>query len=177
MFSRIAREDINCPYCPGEIFLVGEAPAPLGVTGGLTVFVIDINEVNVARYIELPRAELAHAHDPKLRPLARRGGGRTMGLVERQLDFSARFVECEFGQMGHGLGDVLQRRLSVAVQAQQAFQHQLARHPQGTACVKTLRTKCLEGLRHGVRVGQACRQKMQLTFIAATNALAKTRVG
>ena len=107
MFRHIAREDINRSHRPGEIFLVGETPAPLGVTGGLTVLVIDINEVNVTRYIEFPRTELAHAHDPKLRPLTRRGGGRTMGLVECQLDFSTRFVEGEFGQMGHGLGDVL----------------------------------------------------------------------
>ena len=42
-------------------------------------------------------------------------------------------LQGELGQVGHGLGDVLQRGLCVAVHAQQALKHQLAGGAQGRA--------------------------------------------
>jgi hypothetical protein len=43
--------------------------------GGVAVFLVDVDEVDVGRDVELARAELAHADDPEVDALA--------GIVER----------------------------------------------------------------------------------------------
>ena len=55
----------------GEILMVADASCPSGNTRcircarRLSIFVIDINQIDIARDIELARAQFAHANDPQ----------------------------------------------------------------------------------------------------------------
>ena len=55
----------------GEIFMVADTPCSagspryIGCASGLAIFVIDINQIDVARYIEFARAQLTHANNPQ----------------------------------------------------------------------------------------------------------------
>jgi hypothetical protein len=82
------------------------SPAPLGRPDavGLAVVLVDVDQVDVGRHVELARAELAHADDPEVdaarwRRAARRGARRRrpgcgQGELQRGL-----------GQRRHGAGD------------------------------------------------------------------------
>ena len=63
-------------------------------------------------------------------------GAQAVQLVEVVEGLRAGDVEGEFGQLGDGAGDGGQRRLLVAIEHHQAFQHQLAQHPQRRRHVK-----------------------------------------
>ena len=79
-----------------EVFLYGDLAQTFGIASCLTILVIDIDEIDVARDIEFSRTQLAHAHHPKLGFLAVGQHGRAMpcikvmkcllaGLIQRQL--------------------------------------------------------------------------------------------
>ena len=87
------------------------------------------------------------------------------GLVERKL--------C---QLGHDAGDLRHRGCGVAIQAQQAFEHQLPSDPQGRAQLLTLCLQPRAQIGKDGRAGQARRQFVQLLGITPTDALGKTRI-
>ncbi len=86
-------------------------PRVAGVAGGLAVVVVEVDQVDVARHVELARAELAHAHDPELRAPAVRAERRAVHGVELGAGVAAGDVERELGQLGDRGGDHGQRRL------------------------------------------------------------------
>ena len=55
----------------GEVLMVADTPSSagssrcIGCASGLAIFVIDINQINVTRYIEFACAQLAHANNPQ----------------------------------------------------------------------------------------------------------------
>ena len=139
----VANQGVNLLHHPIEKHLVVDHATAIGQALRLTVFVIHINQVDVAGHIQLGRAQLAHAHDPQLRhnPLrcARQAmaqrhplGGELQGLIKREL-----------GQPGHGLGHHEQGCLLFAIKHHQTLHHQLAQHPQG---VCRFRPSLLQGL-------------------------------
>ena len=145
----VANQGVERAHRFGKVLLVGNATAPLRVAGGVAVLVVNVNQVDVAGDIQLAGAEFAHADNPELGAGAVRGARRAVGLVQRQLDLRAGPLQGELRQVGHGLGDLAQGGLFIAVQTQQAFQHQLAGGAQGAAGVVAQRLQGLKGQRHG----------------------------
>ena len=172
----VADQGVDRAHRLGEVLLVRDAAAPLGIAAGFAVLVVDVDQVDVARDVEFACAELAHADDPEQG--ARAAGGRGFAVALRQglLHVAAGLLQGKFGQVGHGLGHLLQAGPGIAVQAQQAFEHQLAGDAQGAGAVAAAGLQGRERLRHRALIRQTRRQQVQLAFIAAAHALAKARV-
>ena len=137
MFGHAADQGVHGAHQFAKVFLRADHTACLAAglphTGGVAVAVEDINHVDVAGDIELACAELAHAQNAQ-------AGGCAL-LVQRHAVLCGQLavgmlvggVQCEFGQIGHGLGDPGQRQHLRAIQREQALEHQLAGDTQG-AC-------------------------------------------
>jgi len=136
--------------------------------------VVDVDQVDVAGDIELPGAQLAHAHNAQLRPFATGGKGRAVALVQGLAAFVKADVKCPLCQFSHGQGHQFQRCVGVAVQTGQALQHQLACGAQGLRNVSTCAAQCVKDGLHGCACGSAGGQKGELFCIPAANALDET---
>jgi hypothetical protein len=97
---------------------------------GLAVVLVDVDQVDVRRDIELAGAELAHAHDPEVDDLAGLVARQAVALVRLAAGGGQGALQRGLGQGGHGQGDVGQRRALLHVQHRQTLHHQLAGHPQ-----------------------------------------------
>ena len=64
VFCHLTDQAVNGAHYPRKVFLVGNAVASLGVACGFAVLVIDIDQVYVARHVELAAAQFAHADHP-----------------------------------------------------------------------------------------------------------------
>src|SRR6218665_3451061 len=70
---------------------------------------------------------------PRRPRLAVRAAGRAVARVQLLPGLAAGAVERQFGQGGHGPGDLLQRRPVLAIERDEPLQHQLAQHPHRAA--------------------------------------------
>ena len=160
----------------GEVFVVGDAaPAALDACG-VAVVLIHIDQVDVARHVQLARAQLAHADDPQLHRLALRALGRAVAAVQLFAGVAAGVVQGQFGQLGHSAGDVAQGRTRFAVQADEPLHDQLPHRAQGAGHVHTPRAQGGHGLFHRGPGGSARRQQGQVLPIAAVQPLEKARM-
>ncbi|MCY1525749.1 hypothetical protein D9M68_607410 [compost metagenome] len=160
-----------------EVLVVADAVAALGIAGGLAVVVVHVDQVDVARHVELARAELAHADHPELSPLARLGQRRAIQPVQLGEGQGAGGVEREFGQFGDRAGHHLERGVLLAVEHHQALQHQLAQHAQGRGHGQTALQQLRQaGLHAGVDRGTRW-QAVQLAGIAPAHALREAGIG
>ena len=76
---------------------------------GVAIFRVDEDEVDVGGHVELASAELAHADDEQLLLPA---GGRqrqAVALDEGGAQHRVRMTQADFGEHGHGFGDLRQR--------------------------------------------------------------------
>ena len=103
----VANQGVNQFDGFGKVVVVADASTTIGQAGGLAVFVVHINQVDVARYIQLARAKFAHANDPQYRALAAGGGGHAVTGIELRLGFVVGHIQGELTQLGHGAGDHL----------------------------------------------------------------------
>ena len=143
---------------------------------GVTIFLVDVDQVDVGRHIEFARAELAHADDPEVDLgaglVARCAVARVVvapRLCERQ-------VERGLGQRGHRAGHVRHRRGLLDVEHREPLQHQLARHPHRAGEGAAIGAQAVD---QGVDAGpgrQAGGQQLQLGGVAAPNALHEAAV-
>ena len=92
MFGGVANQGVNQFDGFGKVIVVADAPAPIRQAGGFTIFVVHINQVNVARDIELACAKFAHAHNPQHRALTSGGGGDAVAGIELRLCFAVRRI-------------------------------------------------------------------------------------
>ena len=175
MLGALAHGLVNVFDQLAKKLVVGDAQATLGVAGGLAVLVVDVNQVDVAGDIEFSSAEFAHAHDPALgRHIARHGRavqrrefghGQLVGQVQGQL-----------GQLGHGVGDVYQRRALLAVEHRQTFQNQV---PQHTQCRRSTQARGFQFRQAQIHLRLAWHaggQEVQDIGIASTNTGHKARM-
>ena len=102
------------------VFFVG-VDAAIGVAGGFAVVVVDVDQIDVAGYIELAGAELAHADDAKLGACALWGLGGSVLQVQRLDAFGAGYVECHFCQFGHHPRHIVQTGALIAIQLDQTL--------------------------------------------------------
>ena len=117
-----------------------DAARPVSVGG--TVFVIHINQVNVAGDIQLGGAELAHADHPQLRDRAIGTPRQTVAHGDPCHGFFQRYIQCEFSQPGHSCGDHGQRRLLLTIQYHQPLHDQLTQHPQSVCGKRISKQQC-----------------------------------
>ncbi|OIQ70964.1 hypothetical protein GALL_474210 [mine drainage metagenome] len=176
VFAGVTNQAINGSHGFGEILVVGQATPALGIASGFPVFVIDVNQVNVARYIELSGPELAHANKPQLGAPALGRHGCAIGQIQGCQHFGQGLVEGKFCQLRHRCGNVRQRGLSVAIQTQQALKHQAAQDAQGRCAVMPGLSECVKGLCQVLRCGQTRGDPGQLGLITATHPLRKAGV-
>ena len=170
----------------GEVLVVADAVAAVFVAGGLAVFVVDVDQIDVAGDVELARAEFAHADHPELGACGWRSAFAQWCVIQRQrgamqrVEFgegeAAGDIEREFGQRGHGAGDHAQALALLAVEHRKPLQRQLAQHPQRrghgqTTGEQRIKTR-LQRLVHRC----ARWQQVELGGIAAAHPLHKTRV-
>ena len=162
MLGGVANQAVDLADRLAEVLLIGKTVASFGIAGGLAIAVIDIDEVDVTGDVEFARAKFAHADNPQARALAVVGDGSAVGRVEHTLRMGPGAVQGEAGQPGHRLRDVAQRLVMVAVEQQQALQHQLAQDAQARTEIVTL---CHQGVQRGsaVRVcwNAGCQQVQQ----------------
>ena len=160
-----------------EVAMVVDLAAPIVTPGGFAVFFVHINQVDVAGDVELARAQLAHAHDPKRAACAvgfERGAMQFIQLLKRHL---AGHVQGEFGQLGHGPRDHGQIGALFGVEHHQPLEHTLAQAAQGIGHVQAslLAQPCI-GHGHAVRHRCARGQVRQPIAIAAAQALHQSAV-
>ena len=96
-----------------------------------------------------------------------------MRLVQRLGGLDTGDVEGHFGQFGHGHGDSGKACAFVAVQAKQAFNHQLPHGAQRATRVQTTGPKGFIEHLHRLSTGRSGRQLGQLLGVAPANALTK----
>ena len=160
-----------------EVLVQADRTRAVGGAGRLAVVLVDIDEVDVGRYVELARAELAHADDPQLHALALCVQRRAVARVGFLLGPSECEFERDFGQVGHGAGDGIQRRALFHVKHRQPFEHQLACHAHGSSQVAPAVLQLPYERRDLDQPGQARWQQRQLGAKAAAHALHETAVG
>ena len=93
MFCGLTHQLMDRAHHFGKVLLVGNLPPPIRLAGGLAVLVVHINQVDVARHIQLARTQLAHAHHPKSATL--RGACQTLRQrsVLRNAMFGVKLVQ------------------------------------------------------------------------------------
>ena len=177
MLGGVADQALDQLDGAGEVFVHRDLPAPVVAAGGFAIVVVDVDQVDVARHVQLARAELAHADHPQLGALARLGQRRAVAFVELGEGVGAGGVERQFGQLGDGAGHHGQRRGLLAVQHHQPFHHQLAQDAQARAqfVVAAFGQRGQAG-RHAVLGGRAGRQQGQFVLVAAAQALHQARM-
>ena len=150
------------------------------VTGCFAIDVVDINEVNVTGYVELTRAEFAHADDPQGglhglwgRPLGRLDDGGTVNFFQGGYGVRHGLVQCELSQVGGGQCDIADRCLARAIKGGKALNDQLSQDTQAAAEVIALLGQRVAGLRHVSQRGNARCQQWQLLGVASADALNK----
>ena len=176
MFGGVAHQAVNGLHGAGEVFLYGDLAAPVFPASGFAVFVVDIDQVDVGRHIQLARAQLAHADHPHLGPFAAVGLRRAVALVQLGEHGLAGHIQGQLGQLRHGAGHHFQRGGLFAVQHHQAFHHQLAQDAQRRAGVVPLVGQALQRLAQRRRIGRAGRKQGQFIRIAAAQALNQPRM-
>ena len=129
----VSDQRIDRAHHLAKILLVGDAATTIGVTRRFAILVIDVNQVDVAGDIEFACAQLAHSNDTQIGSRALCGQRRTVHLVQQPGAFTIGRIQCKLGQFGHGAGNRGQRRVVIAIQADQALHHQLADGAQGSA--------------------------------------------
>lgn len=171
MLGGVAHQAVDGLDGARKVFVVGDAAPAIGHAGGFAIVLIHIDEVDVARDIELAGAQFAHADDPQLHGLALWAARGTMAFVQLAARLLAGAVQGQLGQFGHGPGDVGQRCLRFAVQLDQPFHDQLAQHPQRGAGVAATRAQSVVGLLHGRKHRNTGWQQRQVVGVAAVQAL------
>ena len=176
MLGGLADQRVQRASGAGEVFVVGQPSAPVGHAGGLAVALIDVDQVDVAGDVELARAQLAHADDPQRHGTAVRRLRLAVALLQGGAGVLAGALQRQLGQVGHGHGDVLQRRALVAIQHHQPVHDDLAQDAQRRAQVVPARQQRVAGLFHVRARGHAGGQQRQLGAVAALQPLHKARV-
>ena len=130
MLSGVANQGVNEFDSSRKVIVVADAPTPIWQACGFAVFVVHINQVDVARHVQFTCAELAHADDPQRGTFAAGCGGHAVAVVELCLGLFECSIECEFAQFGHSAGDHIQAGMLLTVEHHQALHHQVAQHAQ-----------------------------------------------
>jgi len=176
MLGGVAHQAVDGLDGARKVFVVGDAAPAIGHARRFSVVFVHVDQVDVAGHVQLAGAELAHADDPELHRLALRPAGCTVALVEFAARLGAGAVQGQFGQFGHGAGDVGQRGLGFAIELNEPFHDQLAQHAQGGAGVAAPGTQRIVGLLHGGQHRATRRQQGQVIRVAAVQALVEARV-
>ena len=143
---------------------------------GLAVFLVDVDQVDVGRHVELVRAQLAHADDPEVDAPAGVVQRRAVAGVLVGQGLGQRPLERGFGQVGHREGDVLHRRVLLDVEHGQALEHELARHPQRARQRTAALFQAIDQREDAVAVRQAGRQQGQFGGETTAHPLHKATV-
>jgi hypothetical protein len=155
--------------------LVG-ADGPARAAARLAIFLVDIDEVDVGRDIELAGAQLAHADDPEVDPPPGRVQGRAVARVGVGQGLGQRPFQGDLGQRRHRVGHVGQRRGLFHVAHGQPLDDELPRHAQrGGERAPALLQRGDQGLDAG-RVWRAGRQQGHLGPIAPAHPLDEAAV-
>ncbi len=159
-----------------EVLMRGDVAAALRPTGGLAVFLVEVDEVDVGRHIELAATELAHADDPEVDALAPGIDRHAEAGVLLGLRRSEGAVQRHLGQLGHGARHVDHRGAGFDVEDGEPLERQLASHPQGRWQQAAALQQRIDQARDGLGAGQSRRQQGQLVGIAPADALHEARV-
>jgi hypothetical protein len=154
-----------------KVFLVGHAAAAVGVAGGFAVLVVDVDQVDVARHVELARAQLAHADHPQLGALAFGAERRAVHGVELVAGVAAGDVQGQLGQLGDGGGHHGQRGLLVAIKRYKPLHRELPHNPQGIADAVPSLAQCLVSHCHRLAPRRTGGKQCKFGRIPATQAL------
>ena len=175
MLRGVANQGVELFHHPVKKHLVVDHAAAIGQTLCLTLFVIDVDQVDVAGHVQLGRAQLAHAHDPQLRHIPLRCAWQAMAQRHTLRGFLQSQVQTELGQPGHGLSDRLQRRLLFAVQHHQPLHHQLPQHTQSICRIRPFDLQTGETSGQHLGVGCPGWQLQQVCRIATAQTLHQSR--
>ena len=171
VLRRLAHQSVDGLDDAGEIFVIRQFAAAVGQAGGFAVVFINVDEVDVARDIQLAGTEFAHADHPELHGLAFGSARRAVAAVQIGAGGNAGAVEGHFGQMGHGQTDVFQRHLAFAVEMDQSLHHQLAQDAQRGTQIMPASEQRIAGLIHRVAGRHTGWQEGHLRFIPPMQAL------
>ena len=176
MLGDFADQRINHLYGTAEVLMVGDAPAPIAGASGVAIAGIHVDQVDVARYVELARAEFSHADNPQVhRPAFVR-----LRCAVADVQFGPRVlagpVQRQLCQVGHGACDFGQIGLLRAIEHHRAFDDDLAKDAQGSGQIVAALAQCRQRLLHGLAHRHAFGQQRQLLGVAAVQALEKTRM-
>ena len=176
VFGGVTDQGVHAFDGAGEILLARDFVAAFAVALRLAVFVVHINQVDVARHVQLAGTELAHADDPHLGTLAIGFGGGTMQGVQVGHDLLPSDVEGDFGQPSHASGDAIQRGLLGAVELGQTLQRDLAQNPKRCTGVQTRGRQGLIGGLQALPTRDARGQHFQDIAISTLQTLHKPRI-
>jgi hypothetical protein len=146
------------------------------------VFLVEIDEVDVRRHVQLARAELAHADDPEVDAAPAPVAGHAEAPVLRGQDLGQGQLERGLGEVGHGPGDVVEAGAVLDVEHRQALEDQLTADAQGArqrpaaACLQ-LSTRAMMLSRPGSPVGSAARSSAYRRRMRCTKRLCAARAG
>jgi hypothetical protein len=163
-------------YRAGKILLVGNPAAAVRRSGRFTVFVVDVDQVDVAGNIEFARTELAHADNPQLCAFAEGGHRRPVAGIEFRERLATGHVQREFGQRGDAVGDDIQSLLCT-VQDDQAVHDQLTQDAQRSTRRVSLSPQRCEGRGDARGSGGARGQQGKLRRITPLQSLEEARSG
>ena len=176
MLRRVADHREDQAHRARKIFLVRQPTATVGCSGSLAVFVVHIDQVDVAGDVQFARAQLAHADHPETGPIALCRHRRAVAAVQFGEGLGAGHVEREFSQSRDAVSDRFQRLLR-AVQHDQAVHHQLPQDAQAHARQMALRAQRPKGIGQGGVGGRPVGQQRQHRLVAPLESLKEARAG
>ena len=146
------------------------------VCGGFPIGFIQVHQVDITGNVELPGAQLAHANDPEIGPVAI--GFERCAVLRIQMPkyFLAGAIQGKLCEGCHAGGYFLQGGLAIAIKQDQAFEHELAQDAQGCPGVVALLVQGGKNSTHGSVVRQSWRQQVQEVFVAPMQTLHQAAV-
>ena len=143
---------------------------------GRAVFLVDVDQVDVGRHVQLARAELAHADDPEVDAPT----GRVQGCAETRVLLGERLGERELerrlGKLGHRPRHVGEWRAGFDIEDGQPLERQLTRDAHGTGQVAPLVAQSFDECGDLGPAGKSGRERRQLFRIAAADPLHEAAV-
>jgi hypothetical protein len=156
----------------GEVLVRAHRPGAVR----LSVFLVEIDHVDVGGHVQLAGAELAHADDPEVDALAGGVARHAEAPVLVGAGAGQRQLEAGLGQLGHRPGDVGERSALLDVEDGEPLEGQLAGDAQRAAELAPLALQLLDQGDDDIAARQAGRQQGELGAVAAADALDEAAV-
>ncbi len=176
ILGHLADQLLQAASQSGEVFVSADHACAMGPPEGLSVGLVDVDQVDIGGDIEFARSELAHADDPEIDRPTLLVDHSPVALIEFRPTRTHRSIQRHLGQFGHHPGDRHHRCLLFDVEHSQPLHHQLPGDAQRRSQTASTCQQGVNAARHGLAVRFPRRQQAQVSGENPPDTLHKARM-